>query len=225
MTEQLLSPSPGGGVCARGGRARCRPAGPRQPGLEPAEEHAEPHALRGERHLAGGARRRDGHVPGEGARRRRRCTLSAGTIAAGLGTGQQAVPAVHEGRRRRLDADHRAGPAEHLRLQVRRSTAWPCADPNNTLTGFADQPGYSQLVVHGDGPGVLRREERPARHGDAPRLPLRPCTNGEREMYVYTPPGYDRTTEVPGALPARRQRRAGLDVGRSTAARRSSRTT
>ena len=25
-------------------------------------------------------------------------------------------------------------------------------DPNNTLTGVSDQPGYSTLVVHGDGP-------------------------------------------------------------------------
>ena len=25
-------------------------------------------------------------------------------------------------------------------------------DPNNTLTGFSDQPGYSTVVVHGDGP-------------------------------------------------------------------------
>src|SRR5688500_2011891 len=26
------------------------------------------------------------------------------------------------------------------------------ADPNNTLTGFADQPAYSTVVVHGEGP-------------------------------------------------------------------------
>ena len=25
-------------------------------------------------------------------------------------------------------------------------------DPNNTVTGFSDQPGYSTVVVHGDGP-------------------------------------------------------------------------
>ena len=28
-------------------------------------------------------------------------------------------------------------------------------DPNNTLTGFSDQPGYSTLVVHGAGPRTI----------------------------------------------------------------------
>ena len=69
-------------------------------------------------------------------------------------------------------------------------------DPNNTLTGFADQPGYSTVVVHGDGP----------RYYDAKRVPHGTVTrhvyhsdvlNGEREMYVYTPPGYDRSRPYP----------------------------
>ena len=34
-------------------------------------------------------------------------------------------------------------------------------DPNNTLTGFSDQPGYSTVVVHGDGPGYY--DARPCR--------------------------------------------------------------
>jgi enterochelin esterase-like enzyme len=69
-------------------------------------------------------------------------------------------------------------------------------DPNNTLTGFADQPGYSQLVVHG----------REAAYYDARNVPHGTLTRhvyhsdvlgGEREMYVYTPPGYDRTKKYP----------------------------
>jgi enterochelin esterase-like enzyme len=70
------------------------------------------------------------------------------------------------------------------------------ADPNNTLAGFGDQPPYSQLVVHGDGPAYYDARNVP--HGAITRHiyhsdPL----GGEREMYVYTPPGYDRTRSYP----------------------------
>jgi enterochelin esterase-like enzyme len=69
-------------------------------------------------------------------------------------------------------------------------------DPNNTVTGFSDQPGYSTVVVHADGP----------RYYDAKRVPHGTVTrhvyhsdvlNGEREMYVYTPPNYDRGRRYP----------------------------
>ncbi len=69
-------------------------------------------------------------------------------------------------------------------------------DPNNTLTGFADQPGYSQLVVHGEGPAYYDAKNVP--HGNVTRHVYHSTvTNGEREMYVYTPPGYDRTKKYP----------------------------
>jgi enterochelin esterase-like enzyme len=69
-------------------------------------------------------------------------------------------------------------------------------DPNNTLTGFADQPGYSQLVVHGAGPAYYDAKNVP--HGTIARHVYHSTvTNGEREMYVYTPPGYDRTKKYP----------------------------
>ena len=69
-------------------------------------------------------------------------------------------------------------------------------DPNNTLTGFADQPGYSQLVVHGAGPAYYDAKNVP--HGTVTRHVYHSTvTNGEREMYVYTPPGYDRTKKYP----------------------------
>ena len=69
-------------------------------------------------------------------------------------------------------------------------------DPNNTLTGFSDQPGYSTVVVHGDGPAYY--DARPVPHGTVTRHVYHSAVlNGEREMYVYTPPGYDRSRRYP----------------------------
>jgi enterochelin esterase family protein len=70
------------------------------------------------------------------------------------------------------------------------------ADPGNTLTGFADQPGYSTVVVHGDGPAYYDAKRVP--HGSVTRHVYHSdVLNGEREMYVYTPPGYDRSRRYP----------------------------
>src|SRR5688572_26225487 len=61
----------------------------------------------------------------------------------------------------------------------------PVADPNNTLTGFSDQPAYSTVVVHGDGPAYYDARNVP--HGAVTRHVYRSeVTNGERELYVYT---------------------------------------
>ena len=69
-------------------------------------------------------------------------------------------------------------------------------DPNNTLSGFADQPPYSQLVIHGDGPAYYDARNVP--HGAVTRhIYHSDVTSGEREIYVYTPPGYDRSKKYP----------------------------
>ena len=69
-------------------------------------------------------------------------------------------------------------------------------DPNNTLTGFSDQPGYSQLVVHGDGPAYY--DARPVPHGTVARHVYHSdVLNGEREIYIYTPPGYNPKKKYP----------------------------
>ena len=69
-------------------------------------------------------------------------------------------------------------------------------DPNNTLTGFADQPGYSTLVVHGEGPAYYDAQRVP--HGTVTRHVYHSdVLGGEREMYVYTPPNYDRSRRYP----------------------------
>ena len=69
-------------------------------------------------------------------------------------------------------------------------------DPNNTLTGFADQPGYSTLVVHGNGPAYY--DARPVPHGAVTRhIYHSDVLNGEREIYVYTPPGYTPKKKYP----------------------------
>lgn len=69
-------------------------------------------------------------------------------------------------------------------------------DPNNTVAGFSDQPAYSTVVVHGDGPAYY--DARPVPHGAVTRHVYHSdVLGGEREMYVYTPPGYDRTRQYP----------------------------
>jgi enterochelin esterase family protein len=69
-------------------------------------------------------------------------------------------------------------------------------DPNNTITGVSDQPGYSTVVVHGDGPSYYDAKNVP--HGTVTRHVYHSAVlGGEREMYVYTPPNYDRTRRYP----------------------------
>ncbi len=70
------------------------------------------------------------------------------------------------------------------------------ADPNNTIAGFTAMPPYSQLVVHGTGPAYYDARNVP--HGAVTRHVYHSdVTNGERELYVYTPPGYDRGKRYP----------------------------
>ena len=69
-------------------------------------------------------------------------------------------------------------------------------DPNNTIAGIADQPPYSQLVIHGDGPAYYDARNVP--HGAVTRHVYHSSVlGGERELYVYTPPGYDRRKKYP----------------------------
>ena len=69
-------------------------------------------------------------------------------------------------------------------------------DPANTFTGFAGQPGFSILVVHGDGPAFYDAKDVP--HGTVTRhIYYSPVTLGEREMYVYLPPDYNGSKKYP----------------------------
>ena len=122
--------------------------------------------------------------------------LSAPTIAAGLGTGSGAKPWPFT-----RDADGvwslTIGPVPpNIYVYKLVIDGANVPDPNNTLTGFADQPGFSQLVVHGAGPAYYDAKNVP--HGTVTRHVYHSTvTNGEREMYVYTPPGYDLTKQYP----------------------------
>lgn len=70
------------------------------------------------------------------------------------------------------------------------------ADPNNTIAAFTAMPPYSQLVVHGTAPAYYDARNVP--HGAVTRHVYHSAvTNGERELYVYTPPGYDRNRTYP----------------------------
>lgn len=69
-------------------------------------------------------------------------------------------------------------------------------DPANTYVGFANQPSYSILVVHGDGPAWYDARDVP--HGTVTRhIYHSDVTRGEREIYIYTSPGYDPAQEYP----------------------------
>jgi Enterochelin esterase and related enzymes len=70
------------------------------------------------------------------------------------------------------------------------------ADPNNSIAGFTAMPPYSQLVVQGSGPAYYDAKNVP--HGLVTRHVYHSnVTNGERELYVYTPPGYDSKKTYP----------------------------
>jgi enterochelin esterase-like enzyme len=70
------------------------------------------------------------------------------------------------------------------------------ADPGNTIAGFTAMPPFSQLVVHGDGPAYYDARDVP--HGTITRhIYKSDVTSGQRELYVYTPPGYERSKQYP----------------------------
>jgi enterochelin esterase family protein len=70
------------------------------------------------------------------------------------------------------------------------------ADPNNTVAGFTAMPPFSTLIVHGAGPAYYDARNVP--HGLVTRHVYHSeVTGGERELYVYTPPGYDNKKTYP----------------------------
>jgi enterochelin esterase-like enzyme len=72
----------------------------------------------------------------------------------------------------------------------------PIVDPNNTFTGTSNQPGYSNLIVHDAGPAYYDARKVP--HGTVTRhIYHSDVLLGEREMFVYTPPGYNPRNKYP----------------------------
>ncbi|HNZ68988.1 MAG: sialate O-acetylesterase [Prolixibacteraceae bacterium] len=69
-------------------------------------------------------------------------------------------------------------------------------DPGNTYAAFTAMPPYSELIVHGDGPAYYDARKVP--HGTVTRHVYHSeVTKGERELYVYTPPGYTPEKKYP----------------------------
>jgi enterochelin esterase-like enzyme len=69
-------------------------------------------------------------------------------------------------------------------------------DPSNTYAAFTAMPPYSQLIVHGNGSAYYDAKNIP--HGTVTRHVYHSkVTNGERELYVYTPPGYNPKKKYP----------------------------
>jgi enterochelin esterase family protein len=70
------------------------------------------------------------------------------------------------------------------------------ADPSNSQAAFTAMPPYSELIVHGDGPAYYDARNVP--HGAVTRhIYHSDVTQGERDLYVYTPPGYSRSKTYP----------------------------
>ena len=128
------------------------------------------------------------------APRAQNVVLSAGTIAAALDRKETTWPFTK-------DADGTwtltLGPVpQNLYVYKFIVDGVAVVDPNNTLGNFGNQPGYSTLVVHGEGPAYY--DAKPVPHGAITRHVYRSTvTDGEREIYVYTPPGYDRSRAYP----------------------------
>ena len=69
-------------------------------------------------------------------------------------------------------------------------------DPSNSIAAFTAMPPYSHVVVHGDAPAYYDAKDVP--HGTVTRhLYHSKVTNGMRDLYVYTPPGYDPKKTYP----------------------------
>jgi enterochelin esterase-like enzyme len=69
-------------------------------------------------------------------------------------------------------------------------------DPSNSVAAFTAMPPYSQVVVHGDGPAYYDAKDVP--HGAVSRhIYHSNVSNGMRDLYVYTPPGYDPKKKYP----------------------------
>ncbi len=69
-------------------------------------------------------------------------------------------------------------------------------DPSNTIASFTAMPPYSELVVHGDGPSYYDAQDVP--HGAITRhIYHSDVTDGQRDLFVYTPPGYDASKSYP----------------------------
>ncbi len=69
-------------------------------------------------------------------------------------------------------------------------------DPSNSIAAFTAMPPYSHVVVHGDGPAYYDAKDVP--HGTVTRhIYHSNVTNGMRDLYVYTPPGYDPKKKYP----------------------------
>jgi len=63
------------------------------------------------------------------------------------------------------------------------------ADPNNTFGILSNQPPYSEVVVHGNGPRYYDFQE--VLHGEVTRhIYHSKVVGGPRDLYVYTPPCY-----------------------------------
>jgi enterochelin esterase-like enzyme len=120
--------------------------------------------------------------------------LAAGTIAAALGRATSTWPFT-----RGTDGTWTltVGPVpQNMYVYKFLVDGTSVVDPNNTLGGFGNQPGYSTLVVHGAVPAYY--DAKPVPHGAITRhVYSSRVTEGERELYVYTPPGFDRTKAYP----------------------------
>ncbi|WP_232835107.1 esterase [Pleomorphovibrio marinus] len=120
--------------------------------------------------------------------------LAGGALLTGLGRGNEQVPFTkgEEGIWTLTVGPLRPDMyAYHFNVDGMQIT-----DPSNTYAAFTAMPPYSQLIVHGEGPAYYDAKDVP--HGNVTRhVYSSEVTKGERELYVYTPPGYDPKQSYP----------------------------
>ena len=124
----------------------------------------------------------------------KKVTLGGVHILAALGKGREQVPLVK-------GADGiwtlTVGPLKpDLYVYNFNVDGMTITDPSNSIAAFTAMPPYSQVAVHGDGPNYFDAKDVP--HGTITRhLYHSKVTNGMRDLYVYTPPGYDPKKTYP----------------------------
>src|SRR5690606_28647489 len=70
------------------------------------------------------------------------------------------------------------------------------ADPSNAFSSVSASPPSSEVVIHGEGPAWYDARQVP--HGQVTQhIYHSEVTGGARELYVYTPPGYDPERRYP----------------------------
>jgi enterochelin esterase-like enzyme len=124
----------------------------------------------------------------------KKVNLTGGHILAALGRGREPLPFVKE---ENGIWTLTVGPLKpDMYVYQFNVDGMNITDPSNTIAAFTGMPPYSYVVVHGESPAYYDAKNVP--HGTVTRhIYHSDVTNGTRDLYVYTPPGYDPKKKYP----------------------------